>query len=69
MKSNKIIIVTGAGFSVPANLPVQESIINKLLSREEENMDFMNSEIIIDDSVNFLKAYMNIELIDPKLDI
>ena len=37
--STKTLIITGAGFSYPAHLPIQSRIINEMLS--EPPVDFM----------------------------
>ena len=33
--SDKVVVVTGAGFSYPAKLPIQSGIINEMLKKPE----------------------------------
>lgn len=55
---NRLIIITGAGFSAPAKLPVQNQIIRKMT---EKSSDFMASEIE-QESNRFINAYIKVGL-------
>lgn len=52
----KRVIITGAGFSAPAKLPVQNQIIQKMIAQNTDNF-LANSEA--KESLRFVKAYIN----------
>lgn len=54
--SNKIVVVTGAGFSYPAKLPIQSGIINEMLSKPE--MNFMGDWDL--ETFKFYRAYIEV---------
>ena len=54
--SDKIVVITGAGFSYPANLPIQVGIIKEMLSEPE--MDFMGDWEL--ETFKFYKAYIEV---------
>ena len=55
----KRVIVIGAGFSVPADLPVQNKIIEKMIG--EPDYDFL-SGVLPRESIKFLNAYITVGL-------
>ena len=56
---DKIVIVTGAGLSAPANLPIQDKILKEMTEPPEENIidSAMDKE-----SVKFLSAYIQVAI-------
>ena len=54
---NKIVIITGAGFSAPANLPIQDKILEEMM--EAPSIDFMNLEPK-GESIKFLTAFVKV---------
>ena len=55
----KRVIVTGAGFSAPAQLPIQNRIIDKMT--EESASDFLSGDLP-QESVKFIKSYIMVGL-------
>lgn len=55
------VIVTGAGFSVPANLPMQSKIIEKMTEEPKQQYDFL-SGVLPQESKKFLNAYITVGL-------
>ena len=56
---DKIVIVTGAGFSAPANLPIQDKILKEMTEPPAENIiDFALGK----ESVKFLSAYIQVAI-------
>lgn len=58
-KKIKRVIITGAGFSAPASLPIQNKIIDKMV--EEPNFDFLTGNLPRE-SIKFLNAYITVGL-------
>ena len=56
---DKIVIVTGAGFSAPANLPIQDKILKEMMEPPVENI--IDSEMDRE-SVKFLSAYIQVAI-------
>ncbi len=56
---NKVVLITGAGFSAPAKLPIQDKILEEMI--ETPTIDFMSAEPT-KESVKFLIAYINVTL-------
>ena len=54
--SDKIVVVTGAGFSYPAKLPIQNRIIAEMLSKPE--IGFMGTWDF--ETVEFYRAYIEV---------
>ena len=56
---DKIVIVTGAGFSAPANLPIQDKILKEMTEPPEDSiMDY----VIDKESEKFLSAYIQVAI-------
>ena len=56
---DKIVIVTGAGFSAPANLPIQDKILKEMTEPPAENIiDFA----LGNESVKFLSVYIQVAI-------
>lgn len=56
---NKIVLITGAGFSAPANLPIQDKILQQM--SEPQSLDFM--QVSPDtESIKFLTAYIKVAI-------
>lgn len=55
----KTVIVTGAGFSVPAKLPIQNKIIEEMLAPEKQSILDIEAE---PQSVKFLRAFIEVGL-------
>ena len=58
-KRIKRVIITGAGFSAPANLPIQNKIIDKMT--EPPEMDFLSGKLP-EESLSFLDAFITVGL-------
>lgn len=58
-KRTKRIIITGAGFSAPAQLPIQNRIIDKMT--EEPELDFLSGNLPLE-NIKFLDAYIAVGL-------
>lgn len=56
---DRIVVVTGAGFSAPADLPIQDKILREMTEPPEE--DFINS-VTDKESVKFLTAYIQVAI-------
>lgn len=56
---DKIVVITGAGFSAPANLPVQDKILKEMT--EINTQDFLNAQSV-KESVKFLIAYIQVSI-------
>lgn len=56
---NKVILVTGAGFSAPAKLPIQDRILKEMVQPPEP--DFLRADPN-EESVKFLFAYIKVSL-------
>ncbi len=56
---NKIVIVTGAGFSAPANLPIQDRILKEMTQTQEP--DFLRTDEN-EEGIKFLSAYIKVSL-------
>lgn len=56
---NKTVIITGAGFSAPANLPIQNKIIEEMLSPEKQSIFDVEME---PQSIKFLRAFIEVGL-------
>lgn len=56
---NKIVIITGAGFSAPAKLPIQNKIIEEMLVPEKQSILDIEAE---PQSVKFLRAFIEVGL-------
>lgn len=56
---SRIVLITGAGFSAPAKLPIQDKILDEMVTAPVS--DFMAAEPIRE-SVKFLTAYINIAI-------
>lgn len=56
----KRVIVTGAGFSAPAQLPIQNRIIDKM-TEEQPALDFLSGNLP-QESMKFLNAYITVGL-------
>lgn len=56
---NKIVLITGAGFSAPAKLPIQDKILDEMVT--DSISDFMGA-VPIRESRKFLTAYINIAI-------
>lgn len=54
---NKTLLITGAGFSAPANLPIQDKILHEMIEKSEE--DFLNVDVE-KNSIKFLTAYIEV---------
>lgn len=57
--SNNIVIITGAGFSAPAKLPLQNEILREMSAHPANSI--MNFEVEIE-SVKFLHAYIEVAI-------
>ena len=55
----KRVVITGAGFSAPASLPVQNKIIEKMT--EQPSLDFLSGNMPLE-SMKFLDAYITVGL-------
>ena len=58
---NKTVIITGAGFSAPANLPIQNRILQEMVETDSSVQDFLDVNIE-GESIKFLVAYINVAL-------
>lgn len=58
-KSYKRVIITGAGFSAPANIPIQNKIIDKMT--QTPHYDFLSGDVP-HESEKFLNAYITVGL-------
>lgn len=58
-KQTERVIITGAGFSAPAQLPIQNKIIDKMV--EDPGYDFLSGKMPLE-SIKFLNAYINVGL-------
>ncbi len=58
-KDKRNIIITGAGFSASANLPIQDKILKEMMSPQGEDILSYDPEA---ESVKFLLAYINVGL-------
>lgn len=56
---NRIVLITGAGFSAPAKLPIQDKILDEMVTASTS--DFMSADPICE-SRKFLTAYINIAI-------
>ena len=56
---NKTILITGAGFSAPANLPIQDKILYEMIEKAEE--DFLNVDVE-KNSIKFLVSYIEVAI-------
>ena len=56
---DRIVLITGAGFSAPAKLPIQDKILDEMIAVPIN--DFM-SAAPIRESIKFLTAYINIAI-------
>lgn len=56
---DKIVIITGAGFSAPANLPIQDKILKEMT--EPDKQDFLDAQID-KGSKKFLIAYIQVSI-------
>ena len=56
---NKIVLITGAGFSAPAKLPIQDRILKEMVQPPEP--DFLRADPN-EESVKFLFAYIKVAL-------
>ena len=56
---NRIVLITGAGFSAPAKLPIQDKILDEMVTASIS--DFMSADPIRE-SRKFLTAYINIAI-------
>lgn len=56
---DKIVIITGAGFSAPANLPIQAKILQEMINPTNEN--FLDADVN-KESKKFLAAYIQVAL-------
>lgn len=56
---NKLVLITGAGFSAPAKLPIQDKILDEMITSSIS--DFMSADPICE-SRKFLTAYINIAI-------
>ena len=56
---DKIVIVTGAGFSAPANLPIQDKILQEMTEPQDEKII---DSIVDKESVKFLSAYIQVAI-------
>ncbi|WP_164919049.1 MULTISPECIES: SIR2 family protein [Acutalibacteraceae] len=56
---DKIVIVTGAGFSAPAKLPIQNKIIDAMLAPEKRSILDIKAE---PQSIKFLRAFIEVGL-------
>ena len=54
--SDKVVVVTGAGFSYPAKLPIQSGIINEMLKKPE--VGFMGDWDL--ETFKFYRAYIEV---------
>ena len=52
---NKVVLITGAGFSAPAKLPIQDRILKEMVQPPEP--DFLRANPN-EESVKFLFAYI-----------
>lgn len=55
----KTVIVTGAGFSAPANLPIQDKILDEMI--KVPNDDFLNAQVYTETTA-FLHAYIDVAI-------
>lgn len=58
---NKTVIITGAGFSAPANLPIQNRILQEMVKTDSSVQDFLDADIGRESS-KFLDAYIHVAL-------
>lgn len=58
---DKIIIITGAGFSAPANIPIQNRILDEMTKQEANILDVSQSNIELDNK-KFLDAFARVGL-------
>lgn len=58
---NKTVIITGAGFSAPANLPIQNKILQEMVKSDSSVQDFLDADIGRESS-KFLVAYIHVAL-------
>lgn len=59
---NKVLLIIGAGFSLPANIPIQDAIIDKMIEKVDLK-DFMTDPILVKDkSAKFLNCYISVFL-------
>ena len=56
---SRIVLITGAGFSAPAKLPIQDKILDEMVTASIS--DFMSADSIRE-SRKFLTAYINIAI-------
>ena len=56
---DKVVLITGAGFSAPADLPIQDKILREMTEPPEE--DFIASSTD-KESVKFLTAYIRVAI-------
>ena len=56
---NRIVLITGAGFSAPAKLPIQDRILDEMITASTN--DFMSADPICE-SRKFLAAYIDIAI-------
>jgi NAD-dependent SIR2 family protein deacetylase len=58
---NKTIVITGAGFSAPANIPIQNKILDEMITQENNILDTPKSNIELDNE-KFLDAFVRVGL-------
>lgn len=56
---NKVVLITGAGFSAPAKLPIQDKILKEMIQSPES--DFLNADPN-GESIKFLFSYIKVSL-------
>lgn len=58
---NKTVIITGAGFSAPANIPIQNKILDEMIRQETNILDASDNSIELDNE-KFLDAFVRVGL-------
>lgn len=58
---SKTIVITGAGFSAPANIPIQNKILDEMTKQESNILDAPESNIELDNE-KFLDAFVRVGL-------
>ena len=58
---NKTIIITGAGFSAPANIPIQNKILDEMIKQEDNILDISQSNIELDNE-KYLDSFVRVGL-------
>ena len=58
---NKIVIITGAGFSAPAKLPLQSDVL-KEMSQQPTPSSILEFDVVSDESIKFLHSFITVAI-------